>query len=144
MVNTFKLDDLLLPVKIHLRKLLLENRADVRIVEMIRNDFQVASRAQGRRLTAAQKRRLVQDILQGYLDNRAAREKIVSVLETIYQELLRDKKMLTVTSAAQSYILQATAKELLEEMLEKLSSNNPYVTRNYLLYIPAKFSGKNS
>src|SRR6185436_2609490 len=95
MVNMFKLDDLLLPVRIHLRKLLLENRADAQIVQMIRNDFQEASRAQGRRLTAAQKRRLVQDILQGYLDNRAAREKIVSVLETIYQELLRDKKMLT-------------------------------------------------
>jgi hypothetical protein len=143
MVNMFKLGDILLPARIHLRKLLLDGRADVQIVEMIRNDFQKALPAQGRRLTSAEKRRLVQDILQGYLDNRVAREKIVAVLESTYQEILRDKKMLTIRPAAQSYILQETAKDLLEEMLERLSSNTPYViTRNYLSYIPAKFSGK--
>jgi hypothetical protein len=143
MVNMSKLSDLLLPARIHLRKLLLENRADAQIVEMIRDDFQAALRAQGRRLNAAQKRRLVQDILQGYMQNRVARQKIVSALESIYQEILRDKKMLPITPAAQAYILQETAKDLLEEMLERLSSNKPYVvTRNYLSYIPAKFSGK--
>ena len=145
MITMFKLSDLLLPVRIHLRKLLLERQADAQIVQMIRDDFQEALQAQGRRLNSAQKRHLVQEILQGYLDNRAARKKIVTVLESIYQEVLRDKKMLTIAPVAQAYILQETAKDLLEEMLERLSSNKPYVvTRNYLSYIPAKFSKKSS